>query len=76
MDTFSDLIPFSFEWLWALLLLPTPLLIKSKQEASKTNMIAPKIPLFHTFKQINVSTGTVSDKHSKWQVIVLAIAWF
>lgn len=75
METLNELIPFSFEWPWALLLLPLPWLIKAKQETSQSNILAPKIPLFHTFKQINVSTASISDAHSKWQTILLFIAW-
>lgn len=75
METLSKLIPFSFEWAWALLLFPAPFLIKAKREATQANLIAPKIPLFYTFKQMNVSTHAVNNEHSKWQIILLTLAW-
>lgn len=75
METLSKLIPFSFEWAWALLLLPVPFLLKTKRETSQSKLIAPKIPLFYTFKQMNVSTHSVNNEYSKWQVSLLTLAW-
>ena len=75
METLSKLIPFSFEWAWALLLLPVPFFLKTKREISQSKLIAPKIPLFYTFKQMNVSTHSINNEYSKWQVSLLTLAW-
>lgn len=75
METLSEYIPFSFEWPWALLFLPLPWLLKPKQKVTQSNIIAPKIPLFNTLKQMNVTSSAINESHSKWQFIVLIISW-
>lgn len=75
MESLIQLIPFSFEWPWALILLPLPWIFKSKQAPEQSNILAPKIPLFHTFKQINIATHTVNEGYTRWQLILLISAW-
>lgn len=75
MENFIDFIPFTFEWPYALLLLPLPWLIKQKSSDTQMSINAPKLPLFYTFKSLGINTGSVQEKPHKWQSVLLAICW-
>jgi Ca-activated chloride channel family protein len=76
MDNFLNLIPFSFVWPLAFLILPLPWLIKQKASNSEPSINAPKLPLFYTFKSLGIETGSIQDQVQTWKLILLAIAWF
>lgn len=75
MENFLNLIPFTFVWPLAFLLLPLPWLIKQKASNLDTTINAPKLPLFYTFKSLGLETGSVQDKIPTWKLILLAICW-
>lgn len=75
MENLLDIIPFSFVWPFAFLVLPLPWLIKQKTSALDSSTSAPKMPLFYTFKSLGIETGHIKEKVETWKKVLLAICW-
>tara|TARA_R110001592_G_scaffold362928_1_gene678895 strand:- start:647 stop:1714 length:1068 start_codon:yes stop_codon:yes gene_type:complete len=75
MENLTDLIPFTFVWPLAFLVLPLPWLIKQKASTTDSSISAPKMPLFYTFKSLGIETGSVQEKVETWQKALLVICW-
>mgnify|MGYP003633305810 CR=1 FL=1 len=75
MDNFIDLIPFTFMWPLAFLVLPLPWLIKQKASNIEVSVNAPKLPLFYTFKSLGIQTGSFQEKNHTWKSVLLVICW-
>ena len=70
----NELLPFIFEWPFALLLLPLPWIIRPSRE-SHTDIIAPKLPLYTTLKVMGVERPARPDKLARWQTVLLVVSW-
>lgn len=71
----NDILPFIFEWPFALLLLPLPWLIRPSGQ-SHSDIIAPKLPIFTTLKVMGIERPARSDKLARWQTTLLILSWF
>jgi Ca-activated chloride channel family protein len=70
----NDILPFSFEWLWALLLLPLPWLIRPGNQL-QAEIAAPKLPLFTTLKVLGIDRPASPEKPPAWLRATLCLSW-
>lgn len=75
MEHFLEHIPFTFVWPLALLIFPLPWLFKQKTSNIETATNAPKLPLFTTYKSLNINSRGLQEGKAKWHVVALSLCW-
>ena len=77
MDWLKDLIPFSLDWPWALLLLPLPLLsfLMPKKKSGSHKVSAPKLPMFEAVRSMGITQAFEEQTPQKLPIRLLFVAW-